>query len=335
MRKPFTVETRAKMSAALKGNQRALGHRHSPETIAKMSRAAKERWASSEERARLSAVLIGRRPSAETRARISASRIGQKNSPEARAKISAALKGNQNGLGAVCSAEHRAAISAAHKGKRLSLETRAKMSRAMSLVLKGNKRALGHRHSPETRAKISAALKGRPHRPCSLETRAKLSASGRGKRHRPLSEKTRAKMALAHKGRQHSVSHVAAIARGLRNHPNRLERRVLAALIDASPEAGWKFNDGVVVAGKIPDFVRSDTVRLAVDVHGDYWHRAETPAMSSERRRLFSDAGWQLVIVWEHEFNQDPIIMEARIKRSLKNLVRADPRAGKPNGGAP
>jgi len=133
-----------------------------------------------------------------------------------------------------------------------------------------------------------------------------MSASQKGRHHSP---ETRAKIATAS-------------AKASAQYPNRLERRVLASLIDAFPAAGWKFNDGLVIAGKIPDFIRSDGIKVVVDVHGDYWHRNDTLATCRARQRLFRSAGWQLVIIWEHEFNGVPVLLCQRVSRMLKKMVK-------------
>ena len=112
------------------------------------------------------------------------------------------------------------------------------------------------------------------------------------------------------------------MTRAWAKHPNRLECRVLAALIDAFPEAGWKFNDGLVVAGKIPDFMRSDELKVVVDAHGDYWHRNETPTMVRARQHLFLTAGWHLVIIWEREFNKKPLLLIRRVRRAERRAHR-------------
>ena len=169
----------------------------------------------------------------------------------------------------------------------------------------------------EARAKMSAAHKGVPLSPahaaalkiaiCSPKVRAKWLATTlrRGK----IVESDEAK-----------TLRLRLAAKALSQHPNRLERRVLAALVDHFPVAGWKFNDGVVVAGKIPDFIRSDGVKLAVDVHGDYWHRHDTPEMCQARQELFRSAGWDLVIIWEHEFNERPTLLKRCVMRALKTV---------------
>ena len=88
--------TKARLSAALTGKKRT------PEMIGKLSEAHKGQSPSLETRAKLSLALkgnkncLGQRPNAETRAKMSASRRGQKHtlghrhSPETRAKMSAA-----------------------------------------------------------------------------------------------------------------------------------------------------------------------------------------------------------------------------------------------------
>ena len=110
----------------------------------------------------------------------------------------------------------------------------------------------------------------------------------------------------------------AARALAQSQSPNKLERRVLAALIDAFPEQGWKFNNSLVIAGKIPDFIRSDGATVVGDVHGDYWHRHETRKDVQTRQRRFRDAGYQLVIIWEREFLRTPRILDQRLRRAMR-----------------
>ncbi len=112
----FTVsaETRAKMSAALRG--RTL----SPETRAKMSAAMMG-----------NTYNVGRTLSPEHRAKLR----GRTMSPETRAKLLAA------NLGRTMSPEHRAKLSAANRGRTLSPEHRAKMSAAW-IVRIAKKRAM-------------------------------------------------------------------------------------------------------------------------------------------------------------------------------------------------
>jgi hypothetical protein len=109
-------ETRAKLSAALKGRNLSAEHR------VNIGTAGKGRIFSPEHRARISAANSN--PSTETRAKIGAIWKGRNRSAETKAKLSAALKGR------TLSPEHRAKVVAALKGRDPSQETRAKLSAA-------------------------------------------------------------------------------------------------------------------------------------------------------------------------------------------------------------
>jgi len=110
-----------------------LGVKHSAETRANMSAAAKQR--------------IRRPHTPETRAAISAAKTGKKLSSEHCAKLSAAQTGKKR---KPLTSEHRAKISRAHTGMKHSDESRAKIS-AVQIGKKMPPR------TPEHRAKISAA----------------------------------------------------------------------------------------------------------------------------------------------------------------------------------
>jgi len=107
----FTAESRAKISL----NSR----NRSPETRAKLSKAAKNEALSAETRAKRSAAATGKTISAETRAKISESEKGKVVSIESRAKMSAAQTGKTK------SPEIKAKISAAAKARAATPEAKA------------------------------------------------------------------------------------------------------------------------------------------------------------------------------------------------------------------
>lgn len=151
---------------------------HSPETLALLSRLAKERGISDFMRQRqretttgrprplwvkqkISITHMGMRPTEETKAKISRALAGRHRTPqsaETRAKISNANTGRK------WSAEARERVSTQRKGRQLTPEHRAKIASTH----------LGRTHSEETRAKMSDAQRGHP---VSMETRAKVSAT--------------------------------------------------------------------------------------------------------------------------------------------------------------
>lgn len=78
---------------------RNIGHRHSAETIARMSEAGRAAWnnrprcVAEEQRLRISTSLKGRVFSAETKRKISAAKMGHRHSAATKAKVSASKKG--------------------------------------------------------------------------------------------------------------------------------------------------------------------------------------------------------------------------------------------------
>jgi hypothetical protein len=114
-----TPETRAKISAAMKGkNSPNYGKTLSPETKAKLSAAQKGKTLSPETKAKISAAQKGKTLSPETKAKMSAAKKDTSRSLETRVKISESLKGENHPLyGKTLSPEIKAKISAATKGK--------------------------------------------------------------------------------------------------------------------------------------------------------------------------------------------------------------------------
>jgi hypothetical protein len=114
------------------------GRRHSPETIAKMSAAAKSRVRSPH--------------SPETRAKISIATRGKRKSAEHRAKIAASNRASSR------TAEHLAKLAAARRGTTLSPEARAK---ARMKAAEGKSGEMWRRHFVGAAADERSILVGR------------------------------------------------------------------------------------------------------------------------------------------------------------------------------
>jgi len=155
-----------------------LGTKHTPEAIAKISRASKMQ--SAESRAKAVAKRTGLKRSEESKLRMSAAMTGLKRSAEGCANIRAA---KQN-----MPMETRAKISASRMGIKMHEETRKKLLAANT----------GRRQTDESRAKISAALKGKI---VSQETRQRQSDSTKGRvahnKGIPMSDAQKKKVSLA------------------------------------------------------------------------------------------------------------------------------------------
>jgi len=146
----LTLAHKNKIGIANRGNKSRFGQKHSLESRSKMSAALRGKPLSPEHRAKLSLSRIGKKPSAATRAKMSAARTGMKRTLESIAKTAAANRGR------IVSPEIRAKLSAAHRGhpsprlgQTLSPETRAKISAAL----------IGRVHSPEARANMSVGTR--------------------------------------------------------------------------------------------------------------------------------------------------------------------------------
>ncbi len=164
-----SAETRAKLSAAMKKQNRTM----TPEHIAFMQQRRRE-WeathkrapATEEHRRNLSKALKGRTFTDEAKAKMSAAKIGRPLTPEHIANNAASRRGRKasaehcanmsRGMtGRKFSAEHRAKIAAYRSGKKATVETRHRISESLK------KREF----TPEHRARISAATAGVPKRP--------------------------------------------------------------------------------------------------------------------------------------------------------------------------
>jgi group I intron endonuclease len=106
----YTAETRAKLSAASKGNKSMLGKKHTEETKDKIRIAN-----------------TGKEFSEQRKAKISSANKGRIVSEETKQKLSIAGKGNTRSLGVKHTEETKAKMSAAHKGRTHTDEAKAKI----------------------------------------------------------------------------------------------------------------------------------------------------------------------------------------------------------------
>lgn len=142
----LSAEGRERLAAAMRGNKRAIGYRHTPEAIAKITAATRGRKLSPEHVASMSAVRMGHIVSEETRRKIAAAKLGKRRSDKPLPQRALAW-----------SPEHRAKLSAAKRGRKMGPRSAA------------------------WSANIAAGLRGKKRPPFSAEWRAKMSASQRAR----------------------------------------------------------------------------------------------------------------------------------------------------------
>jgi very-short-patch-repair endonuclease len=97
----------------------------------------------------------------------------------------------------------------------------------------------------------------------------------------------------------------------------------LRSLSDQNFPGQFKYtgNGQLIVAGKCPDFVHTSKP-LLIELFGDYWHgqeRTGIPNEQHERERieLFRLAGYETLVIWEHEL-KDP----SRVVEKISGFLR-------------
>ncbi len=271
---------------------------------------------------------------------------GVPRSEETRRKISKALKGKR------LSEEHRRKLAEAKKGERnpnygkpRSEETRRKIGEANRKTMKENWQNPEYREhmvrvhkgkpsprkgmklSKEWRQKLSEAHKGiqagENHpmygKKLSEEHRRKLSEAHMGKK---LSEETKRKISEASKRLWQDPEYREKVVRrtleGAQVKPNKLETQMDSLLQEHFPDE-WRYvGDGqVIIGGLCPDFINYNGQKKIIEVFGDYWHdptkRRLRPNYTEEgRRETYSQFGFEMLVIWEHEF-EDPVEVVEKI----------------------
>jgi hypothetical protein len=90
--------------------------------------------------------------------------------------------------------------------------------------------------------------------------------------------------------------------------PNKPEQLVMHILDQNYPNE-WKYvgNCGLVLGGKVPDFMNINGKKQLIEVFGDYWHRGQNP---QERIDHFRQFGFSTLVIWEHEMKILEVVEE-------------------------
>ena len=88
-------------------------------------------------------------------------------------------------------------------------------------------------------------------------------------------------------------------ARGCK--PNKKEKLLVEILDELLPDEYKFVGDGeFILAGKCPDFLNVNGQKKIIELFGTYWHK---PKEEQFRIDLFSQYGYQTLIIWENELN--------------------------------
>jgi hypothetical protein len=107
--------------------------------------------------------------------------------------------------------------------------------------------------------------------------------------------------------------------RGLCKKPNKKEQKLLSILEELLPKEYCYTGDGkVLIYGLSPDFVNCNGKKKIIELFGDYWHlkKKKINWYQTEwgRKAIFSQLGYDTLIVWENELKNIDLLKEKILK---------------------
>jgi G:T-mismatch repair DNA endonuclease (very short patch repair protein) len=141
------------------------------------------------------------------------------------------------------------------------------------------------------------------------------SDEDRGKWARNLS-KSMLSMWEEHPELRKNLSEITAARNTKLASPNKAEKKLNSILKTSFPgEFKMNVKNGIVIGGKVPDFVNVNGRKVFVELFGDYWHGRKITGRSKEeeerkRRKEFKKWGFSTVIIWGSELNDEELVRE-------------------------
>lgn len=213
------------------------------------------------------------------------------------------------------------------KGKKLSEEHIAKMKIGMKGRIPWNK---GIPRTNEVREMLSRAHKGkiipqdvRQRTSESMKQAAKQCHFEKHFEHMTDEAKERRARNMSKAAREQNFARHFIVGRTI--SPNKAESQFIC--LSRKYTLPFKFSgDGTFWIGRInPDFVECNGRKIAIDIFGDYWHTPlflgqalDTTRTFNGRKRYAKEYGWELVIIWQSEF--DLLDAEERILNKLRKV---------------
>lgn len=169
--------------------------------------------------------------------------------------------------------------------------------------------------SPERYNKISQGQKK-----SWLNPLAKYHTTEFHERHiRSLKEKPRlwsieakAKIKATKKRQWQDSAFAHMMMRSWRRHPNKAELKLEGIIDQVCPD--FRYNgcveQGVVIGGRIPDFVNVNGKKKVIELFGTYWHRGQH---IEDRIEEYAKFGFGCLVIWENELH-NPEKVAAKVK---------------------
>jgi very-short-patch-repair endonuclease len=97
---------------------------------------------------------------------------------------------------------------------------------------------------------------------------------------------------------------------GEHKKPNKLEKRLIEVInrnhLPFKYVGNWEF----VIGGKCPDFMSTNGNKLLLELFGNYWHTLKARETAEERVDYFRKYGFETLVVWEKEMDNEKLIVE-------------------------
>jgi G:T-mismatch repair DNA endonuclease (very short patch repair protein) len=176
----------------------------------------------------------------------------------------------------------------------------------------------GRKRTPEQVERISRGLKGKHH-----TEEQKLKTSEVMKAYCTLHPEIMVKLHKSTTGRKHTPEQVERIVRGIikasHMRPNKCEIRLGELISSVSHDFGYNGGGelGVVLGGRIPDFVNTNGKKQVINFNGCHWHDCQIchPLKYTENNtrnniQPYIDLGYKVLVIWEHELLNEKDVVE-------------------------
>jgi G:T-mismatch repair DNA endonuclease (very short patch repair protein) len=165
--------------------------------------------------------------------------------------------------------------------------------------------------------KYGALLKGVPK---SEEWKRKVSLSKMGDGNPMRNPVYAKKMADTKRGRPnpklkefwrlHKEEQLKKMMIGEHKKPNKLELKLIELINRNGLQFRYVGNWELLVGGKCPDFVSMNDAKQLIELFGDYWHTVKARETAEERVSHFKTFGFETLILWEHELQDEDLILQ-------------------------
>jgi len=157
------------------------------------------------------------------------------------------------------------------------------------------------------------------------ETKQKNREKQLGKTHTDESKQKMREKHLGEKNPFYGKHHTAEeLKKMLNNRPSGPELYLDFLLQNHFPDEWWFVGNGdITISGLCPDFIHVNGEKKLIEMFGDYWHTRKNMRYNYTelgRKETFAKQGYMILILWEHELNDEQKVIE-KIKKFMINEI--------------